>query len=389
MQEAVTRLKAELGSEAVIEGTQRGTDRGQRYVEIQARSSDPAPRSNPGRSYKRPSHPQGDPEREALLNPFAERAAFLAQSLAPSQSQPELTPSCQKSNAPSGAYVSEALFRETIAGLEQHLEALKSLILGQRSAPLQEALQRLGLSDAREIAEELGDRRPEDPATQQRLAQLLERELDCALDLERARCLAFVGPTGVGKTTTIAKVAARAKLLSGRSVALVTVDTFRMAAVEQLSRYAEILECPLKVARRPEELPQILESLKRFDLILVDSAGRSPQASEQLKVLGRFFPKGWGGELILTLAASTREQDLFSALEAFEELSYDLLCITKLDETSAPGTIHSLGRRAGRPLAWITDGQKVPEDIERAEPQRLALRIAQGLRQRYSLAQAS
>jgi len=193
----------------------------------------------------------------------------------------------------------------------------------------------------------------------------------------------------VGKTTTIAKVAARAKLLSGRSVALVTVDTFRMAAVEQLSRYAEILECPLKVARRPEELPQILESLKRFDLILVDSAGRSPQASEQLKVLGRFFPKGWGGELILTLAASTREQDLFSALEAFEELSYDLLCITKLDETSAPGTIHSLGRRAGRPLAWITDGQKVPEDIERAEPQRLALRIAQGLRQRYSLAQAS
>lgn len=216
-------------------------------------------------------------------------------------------------------------------------------------------------------------RRPIDPET--RLAEVLADDIDCGGGaLEDHRVLAFVGPTGVGKTTTVAKLAARARL-AGRRVALVTVDTFRMAAVDQLARYAEVLDAPLRVVKSPEALAPTLEALAGYDLVLVDTTGRNPRASGQVAALARFFPEGWGGELVLTVAQSTRERDAFATIDAFSALGCGLVCVTKTDESDAPGAIYGIARRAGRPVAWLTDGQVVPDDLEDARAPAIAARI--------------
>jgi len=214
--------------------------------------------------------------------------------------------------------------------------------------------------------------RPVDPL--ERLPAILAADIDCGLaDLSERRVLAFVGPTGVGKTTTVAKLAARARL-AGRSVALVTIDTFRMAAVDQLARYAEVLDAPLRVVEAPEALAPTLAALAAYDVVLVDTTGRNPRGSAT-QTLARFFPEGWGGDLVLTVACSTRERDAFAAVDGFAELGYAALCITKTDESDAPGAIYGIARRSGRPVAWTTDGQRVPDDIEVARAPTIAARV--------------
>lgn len=207
------------------------------------------------------------------------------------------------------------------------------------------------------------------------VAQLLADDIDCGLsDFDQRRVLAFVGPSGVGKTTTIAKLAAQARL-AGRSVALITVDTFRMAAVEQLARYADVLDAPLRVVKSPEVLGAALDELSAYDVVLIDTTGRNPRAPGQVAALARFFPEGWGGELVLTVASSTRERDAAATVDAFATLGYAALCITKTDESDAPGAIYGIARRSGRPVAWLTDGPLVPDDIEPARAPTIAARI--------------
>jgi len=194
----------------------------------------------------------------------------------------------------------------------------------------------------------------------------------------RRRVMAFVGPTGVGKTTTIVKVASQAAL-SGLKVGLVTVDTFRMGAVEQLAKYAEVLDAPLRVVKDPAALPETLDSMTDCDLVLVDTNGRNPRVAEHVSALKTYFPAGWGGEIVLTVACNTRERDLFEVIDGFAPMGYDRICVTKTDETSATGTIYTVTRRAGRPLTWITDGPGVPDDIEDADPFSIAQRVVADL----------
>jgi len=110
-------------------------------------------------------------------------------------------------------------------------------------------------------------------------------------------------------------------------------------------------------------------------LVLIDTTGRSPRDEDQVSALGRYFPAGWGGETVLTVALSTRERDLHHTVEAFARLDYTHLCVTKLDETDAIGGLYTVARRAGRPLAWTTSGQRVPEDLEIADAEVIAARI--------------
>lgn len=224
--------------------------------------------------------------------------------------------------------------------------------------------------------------RPVDPLD--RISAIIADDIDCGLaDFEQRRVLAFVGPTGVGKTTTVAKLAVRARL-AGKSVALVTVDTFRMAAVDQLARYAEVLEAPLRVVKHPRALGPTLAELAEYDVVLIDTTGRNPRG-DAAAALAKFFPEGWGGELVLTVACGTRERDAFATVDAFAELGYAALCITKTDESDAPGAIYGIARRSGRPVAWLTDGQMVPDDIEDARSATIAARIV-GHRMRRELA---
>ncbi len=299
--------------------------------------------------------------------------------------------------------------RPAVSGLEDAVADLRARLgeirglLEQGDTPLVEELQArlvevgVSASHARELAREAVRQVPDGTADDgdllAALGHSLATDLACTGDLlprdgER-RVLAFVGPTGVGKTTTIAKVAARAALLEQIPTALVTVDTFRMAAVDQLARYADILECPLYVVKRPEELPQVLAELSDVQLVLVDTTGRNPRAKDQVNALARFFPEGWGGEMLLTVAASTRERDLFATVDAFAELGCAGLVVTKTDETDAVGMPYTLARRASKPIAWTTNGQRVPEDIEQADAARIAAGIVAAAAGRGGVALAS
>src|SRR5690554_3837139 len=184
----------------------------------------------------------------------------------------------------------------------------------------------------------------------------------------RPTVVALVGPTGVGKTTTIAKLAANFALFEGKAVGLVTIDTYRIAAVEQLKTYAEILNLPLRVVFTPGEFKRALLELSDKDLILVDTAGRSQKNRKQIRELSQFFNGRRLHETHLVLSTNTKLDDMLEAAEAFREISFNRLIFSKLDETSNIDNMLAFLERVQVPLSYLTTGQNVPEDIEVASP---------------------
>jgi len=204
---------------------------------------------------------------------------------------------------------------------------------------------------------------------------------DTCVETGKSRVVAFVGPTGVGKTTTIAKLAARAAL-KGMKVGLITIDTFRIGAVEQLKIYAEILKVPVAVASTPRELYEKIEAFGDKDLLLIDTAGRSHKDGGQISFLKEFFPREQGeAELHLLLSATTKDADLDDIIKRFGQLPVKRHLFTKLDESSSFGFLLNVIARRRVPYSYFTTGQNVPEDIEPATPERVAdliLRIREG-----------
>ncbi|HTP51263.1 MAG TPA: flagellar biosynthesis protein FlhF [Anaeromyxobacteraceae bacterium] len=173
--------------------------------------------------------------------------------------------------------------------------------------------------------------------------------------------VALVGPTGVGKTTTLAKIAARAILETKKKVALVTVDVYRIGAQEQLARYGEIMNVPVLVARDRSELGQAMERVRDADLVLIDTAGRSaPEDVARQADLVRSVP---GVLLHLVVSAASGALELAAVAERYRALRPDRLVFSKVDESAGPGSILSAAVRIARPIACITDGQRVPEDL--------------------------
>ncbi|NLG85988.1 MAG: flagellar biosynthesis protein FlhF [Firmicutes bacterium] len=181
--------------------------------------------------------------------------------------------------------------------------------------------------------------------------------------------VAFVGPTGVGKTTTVAKLAAVCSLQKGKNVALVTTDTYRIAAVEQLKRYADILHIPLEVVYAPDDLHVALARHQEADLILVDTAGRSPQQKLHLAELKNLLMAVPDIQTVLVVSATTKSEDLDLIYEQFCTLAPSQMVLTKIDETKTAGVILDLVNRARLPVSFVTNGQNVPDDLKIAHPQ--------------------
>ncbi len=175
--------------------------------------------------------------------------------------------------------------------------------------------------------------------------------------------VALVGPTGSGKTTTIAKLAARLGM-SGKSVGLVTIDGYRIAAVEQLKIYAGLLNVPLEVALTPDELVTAIKSFSSKDVVFIDTAGHSQRDGSRLKELESFLGEGMRIENHLVLSAASDREALDEAVRNFGRLPLSGLVFTKLDETVKPGVVISQNLKTGLPIAYCTTGQKVPEDME-------------------------
>ncbi|HQL48674.1 MAG TPA: flagellar biosynthesis protein FlhF [Holophaga sp.] len=192
------------------------------------------------------------------------------------------------------------------------------------------------------------------------------------LEPGRMRVAALVGPTGVGKTTTIAKLAAYAKIELKQKVALLTLDTFRLAAVDQLQQYAQILQVPIHVALTVEDLRSALRFYQDRALVLIDTPGHNPKDTEVLDQLRHLLAELPDVETHLVLSATTKPKDLADLVHRFEPLNPTRLIFTKLDETSTYGPILSTLARVRRPLSYLGTGQEVPQDLELATSRRVS-----------------
>ena len=186
------------------------------------------------------------------------------------------------------------------------------------------------------------------------------------LNRHGVRIVALLGTTGVGKTTTLAKIAAKFVLEQRTNVALITADTYRISAVEQLKTYSDILELPLEIVYNPQELASALERYRDRDLVLIDTAGRSQHNDYQLRELEEFLRVNPRIEKHLVISATTKATDARQIIKKFSQVEPDRIIFTKIDETNSLGMIINLLHDKKFSLSYITTGQSVPDDIERA-----------------------
>lgn len=197
---------------------------------------------------------------------------------------------------------------------------------------------------------------------------------------EGPKVVFFVGNTGVGKTTTMAKLASKCKLEEKLSVALLSVDTYRIAAIEQIKTYANIINAPMSVIYTPDDMKQAVDKYKDYDLILVDTAGRSHKNEEQRNDLKAIIDSVADVEktIYLVVSATTKYSDLLDIATTYKNMfDYDII-FTKLDETTGVGCIMNLKLDTGKDLAYVTWGQNVPEDIGLVNPQTIAKKLLGG-----------
>lgn len=194
----------------------------------------------------------------------------------------------------------------------------------------------------------------------------------------RPMTIALVGPTGVGKTTTIAKLAATYKLRHGKKVGLVTCDTYRIAAVDQLRTYANIIGLPLRVALTPAEVAQSLEALADCDVVLIDTAGRSPNDTGRLDELRKFIEAACPDQVHLVLSSAASQSVLMESAKRFAPIGPQHVIFTKLDEAVNFGVLVNVAKRVDASLSFITTGQEVPDHIEVGQADRLARMVVSG-----------
>lgn len=190
----------------------------------------------------------------------------------------------------------------------------------------------------------------------------------------------FIGPTGVGKTTTIAKIASSLKLEKHAKVAMLTSDTYRIAAVDQLRTYANILNIPMKVIYSEAEIEDAKDEFKEYDVVLVDTAGRSHRSQDQIDELDRIVKSVDDSmrEIYLVLSSTTKYKDLVQIVETYETISKYRLIFTKLDETITIGNIFNIKMLTKADLSYTTYGQNVPDDISKIDTQETAKKLLGG-----------
>lgn len=263
--------------------------------------------------------------------------------------------------------------KQAISSLSQTLgtTALATVGLPSHVQRLYSLLQEQGVADKhiKELISQVGQ--VSDPAAAIEQARSILRESiqhSQAPVTSHPRILALIGPTGVGKTTTIAKLAAQYAIFNGLNVGLITADTYRIAAVEQLKTYAEIIGVPLQVVFSVDEMKTAAERLGHKDIILVDTAGRSQKNEEQVAELQSYLQAVQPSDVALVLSATTSAPSLLDCIECFSPCQYNQLIFTKLDEASTYGPMYSAIRDAGKPLTYVTFGQTVPDDIRPGDP---------------------
>jgi flagellar biosynthesis protein FlhF len=389
MQEALKKIKAELGPEALIIETRKVRRRGllgwflPRQLEVTAAVDQvqQAARELPAAAAAGERVP---------VRPRPGPVGQRAQGTVTAPERGRIHPVVRTEEASAGG-TGETLLRRELAEVKV---LLRRMMVRQEAASPEEAFflkwrQVLvdldigeGLADM--LVEELRGRNDltgRDEAVPVLLTNRVARLLEPVYrEVTPGRVMAFVGPTGVGKTTTLAKLAAQLTLFHMKRVALVTIDTYRIGAVEQLRTYAEIIGVPLDVVMSPAELEQVLRRHGNKDYVLIDSAGRPFWNAGQVAELQSFLdlvpePR----DVFLVLASNTKPRDLARAAEEFARVRFNKFIFTKVDETETLGAILNIVHRWQMPVIYVTDGQNVPDDIDQVYPKKLAKLIFRGV----------
>ena len=310
--------------------------------------------------------------------------ALVRQALRAQARKPGEAPAAPAAPAALPADPELGAMRRELAGLRQMVQrqttqfAVGQLRLAPGRADALEALERIGVEAP--LAQDLVARVPADAdenSARNLPLGLFAKQIPVTEEdpVDRGGVIALVGATGVGKTTTIAKLAARFGARHGlRNVALVTTDHYRIGAREQLYTYGRLLGVPVHEARTAEEFAGALKRLAEYKLVLVDTAGLSPgdrQLAAQMKLLGSV-------KHYLVLAANAQAADLHDTVARYAPLKPAACVLTKVDETCRLGGALSVAVRRKLPLAYVCDGQRVPEDLHLARAHRLVLRAMQG-----------
>ena len=197
----------------------------------------------------------------------------------------------------------------------------------------------------------------------------------------KPKVLFFVGPTGVGKTTTIAKIASKYKVEYEKKVAFITADTYRIAATEQLQVYANILDAPMSIVYTQDEMNDAIAKFADYDLVFVDTAGFSHKNEKQrndMKTLLGGVNEEYNKEVYLVLSATTKYADLLDIVDSYREIADYKLIFTKLDETTTYGNLLNIKLYSGADLSYTTNGQNVPDDIEVFDTQKIVKKLLGG-----------
>lgn len=229
----------------------------------------------------------------------------------------------------------------------------------------------------KEIQEKLNDAEINDHTlVRETLVQALTNRIQVSGPIEckkgKSKVIVLVGPTGAGKTSTLAKLAANSKFTVNKKVALISVDTYRVSALEHLSNFAGLAQLPMSAVYSAQELKGALVAHEDKDLIFIDTAGRSPRDEQYLKELKTYMELGKPDEIHLVLPANMKSIDLIDCLRRFERLGINRIIFTKIDETSSLGSLVNLQDETDNPISYITNGQTIPDDIKLANEQALA-----------------
>lgn len=239
-------------------------------------------------------------------------------------------------------------------------KVIKNTTKEEETDPIKEVLEKIDID--LEFYNELKDRIDKDHI-ESSLKEIINADIEISEENLKGR-IVLVGPTGVGKTTTIAKLAGKLSLIEKKKVGLITVDTYRIGAVEQLKTYAEIMNIPFKVVVTIKEMEDAIEALKGMDVILIDTTGRSSKNTMQISELRAFTEKAKPDSVSMVISATTKNRDMETILQGYRYLNYDNIIITKLDETTTYGAIYNISKRSQKPIRYIATGQNVPDDIK-------------------------
>ena len=324
------------------------------------------------------------PVAPAPVEPVAAKAEVQAEVPA------EVSEASVADGQPEAAASDESGKDEEIRDLQNQLEEMKAMLMemsrnkgaGDAVPTLQSAMQSQEVTEKiiQDMIAKLNGTEILAPSSSVKAANAMEKYIRKAIRVangitlysNKPKVVALIGPTGVGKTTTLAKIAAKFVLEQGARVALITADTYRISAVEQLKTYSDILGLPLEIVYNPEALRKAIEKHKDKQLILIDTAGRSQYNEYQMKELSGLLSIDADIEKHLVMSATTKTSDGVELLENFSICQPDRVIFTKVDETGTHGIILNILHRRKVALSYITNGQSVPDDIEPASVERLA-----------------